>query len=368
MKMTKGLKIAIPVMTLIASAIPFTVSANEVQNPGTESPAAVVEEENKSTYSKFTGKVTEVRDNTLGTTFIRLEEGEQVYDFRVGENTILVTSEGVKPISDIKEGDELTVYYIMPLVNILIFPPQMEASVFVKEPAADSPLTIYVGRFDENLVSDDNYVKINEGGEKTKIYNSKGELVTEDIKGKDLAIVFGPMTMSIPGQTTPEIIVILDVEKDEASAESNTEATDNGVSTLPIELTDEDKSNLSTGIVESLKGGGYIVMNETIEAPEAFALGNYVMVPLRAIAEAAGYEVKWDEGLQAITVGFHVTLTIDKDYYTFARMAPIELGQAPVNVDGVTYVPMEFFDRVLGLEINVADGNIVVSQKPQIHD
>jgi len=373
MKFSKGLKAAIPVFALAVSMVPFNTFAQETTpNENNANTPGIMENENKATYSVFKGKVSDVRKNTLDTTFIRVEEGEQMYDFTVGDNTIFLTAEGVKPITDIKEGDELTVYYIQPLVNILIFPPQMQATVFVKEPGMDTPLSIYVGRFDENLVSDDNFMKINEGGEKTKIVDSTGKEVKEDIKGKDLAVVFGPMTMSIPGQTTPEMIVILDVEKDEtettappAEATETPEAENNGTTeAVPptLELSDEEKQAMNGALAESIKDGKITVFGNEIEAPQPFVENGHVMLPLRAIAEAADYNVQWNADIAAITVGNAITLKVGEDYYTFARMAPITLGQAPVNVDGHVFVPMDFFNKVMRLDANVADGNIVITE------
>lgn len=365
MKFSKKLKVAIPVMALTLSMVPFNAFAAEVSE-NTDQPS-ITEEKRKVIYSDFKGSVTDVRDNTYGTTYIRLEAGEQMYDFVVQDNTIFVTAEGVKPVADIKEGDELTVYYIQPMVNILIFPPQLPASVFVKEPAEEDGLSIFVGRFDENLVSDSNYLKINEGGEGTKIVNSKGEEVDEAIAGKDLAVVYGPSTRSIPAQTTPELIVILDVEKEEEAQEENKEETlpegaTGGVTNLPYVLSDEEKAKMAAGIAESITDTKITVSGNEVDAPATYALGGSVMFPLRAVAEAAGFDVIWNGELGTINVGRGISLKIGEDSYTVAKMMPVSLGQAPVINNGHTYVPMNFLSDIMNLEVVIADGHVTINE------
>ena len=73
------------------------------------------------------------------------------------------------------------------------------------------------------------------------------------------------------------------------------------------------------------------------------------MVPLRAVAEALGYEVIWEGATQSVYLNNVISLTIGKDYYTRGRMAPIELGTAPELTDSRTYVPLSFFKQVIGM-------------------
>ena len=96
---------------------------------------------------------------------------------------------------------------------------------------------------------------------------------------------------------------------------------------------------------------------DTSMLPKApYAENNTYMVPLRLVAEALGYTVTWDEKSGAVTV---------EDAYT--QMATLYDGTAEVSIkgklkvidlsreiknacetviyDGVTYVPMEFFDE-----------------------
>ena len=76
-----------------------------------------------------------------------------------------------------------------------------------------------------------------------------------------------------------------------------------------------------------------------------------VMIPLREVVEGLmGLDVKWIQETQSVEVGSGpqwTSITIGKNAYFFARVAPFELSQAPEIKDGLTYVPIEFLTRVL---------------------
>lgn len=87
---------------------------------------------------------------------------------------------------------------------------------------------------------------------------------------------------------------------------------------------------------------------------------NATMIPVRAIAEALGYEVGWEEEANRVTLNRgaqYITMTLDQDAYTFSRMAPVSLGSAPILVnDSTTYVPVSFLSEILGAEYTI-DGD-----------
>ena len=88
---------------------------------------------------------------------------------------------------------------------------------------------------------------------------------------------------------------------------------------------------------------------ELLEAPEAFQLEDgTVMVPLRAIAEALGYDVNWDNELRSVRLGVAIHLWIDNTEVHIGRMAPLHISAAPQIVNDRTYVPLDFLRNVLG--------------------
>jgi len=97
-------------------------------------------------------------------------------------------------------------------------------------------------------------------------------------------------------------------------------------------------------------GWPILVDGEQIEAPAAFQTEDgIVMVPVRAIAEALGYDVNWDHEAKSVRLGVAIHLWIGNNEVHFGRMAPIMISTAPQIVDGSTYVPLDFFRTVLGL-------------------
>ncbi len=91
------------------------------------------------------------------------------------------------------------------------------------------------------------------------------------------------------------------------------------------------------------------VNNEMLDA-DTYVDGEHVMLPLRAICEALGYEVGYDNEstMISLTKGAHyITMYPTKDEYTFSKMAPVSLGIAPQLVDDRTYVPVSFVENIL---------------------
>ena len=130
-----------------------------------------------------------------------------------------------------------------------------------------------------------------------------------------------------------------------------------GIVTLPGEVELDELGPIELN-------GEVVVDNEILEnAPAPFVLetedGEVVMIPLRAIAEALGYDVTWNGYLRSIQLGVGIHLWIGETEVIFGRMAPLEISVAPVIVDNLTFVPLDFF-RVLGYTSYVFEGQIVV--------
>lgn len=86
-----------------------------------------------------------------------------------------------------------------------------------------------------------------------------------------------------------------------------------------------------------------------------------VMLPLRDVLESLGYKVTWNGELQSIEISKGTQWTsikLDNNSYFKNKMAPQKLSAAPSLIDGSTYVPMEFFVEMLGLGLQVKEGNI----------
>jgi hypothetical protein len=147
-----------------------------------------------------------------------------------------------------------------------------------------------------------------------------------------------------------------------------------GIMTLPGDISGEyagfetlpgyieagwDESDLPT------LNGETVVNNVIIEdAPAPFWYeaehGGVLMVALRPVAQALDFDVSWNGYLQSIQLGVAIHLWIGNTEVHFGRMAPLEISAAPMIVDGVTFVPIDFFRTVLNQTAYVFEGQVVV--------
>ena len=71
---------------------------------------------------------------------------------------------------------------------------------------------------------------------------------------------------------------------------------------------------------------------------------NRIMVPVREVAYGLDITpVTWFGDTRTVQLGIALSFTLDVDSYAFGRMAPIELGQAPILKGNLTYVPIDLF-------------------------
>jgi len=134
-----------------------------------------------------------------------------------------------------------------------------------------------------------------------------------------------------------------------------------GIMTLPEEIDWSELDDFDTLILN-----GEVVVNNVIleDAPLPFLLetenGDVVMVPLRVVAAALDYGVSWNGYLRSVQLGVGIHLWIGSTEVHLGRMAPIEISVAPVIVDSLTFVPLDFFRNVLGQTAYVFEGQVVI--------
>lgn len=157
-------------------------------------------------YMSFRGTVIAVEDFNTGefgagcSKMISLRNDEGVLT-----NFILTPDTFVLDQSMLMVGDIVTGYYDANKPAILIYPPQFTALVMVKEMNNRS---VKVSHFNRQLVSDDHQLQINIGP-RTSIITTNGQAISDHIGNRDLVVVYGPSTKSIPAQTTPYQIIVL---------------------------------------------------------------------------------------------------------------------------------------------------------------
>ncbi|MEH7074230.1 hypothetical protein [Neobacillus drentensis] len=101
-------------------------------------------------------------------------------------------------------GDQVTGYYDGNAPVPLIYPPQYRALVIVKDSTYQ---TVKVDYFDHQLVSSDGSLRLNLSPY-TQIVLTNGQPFTKNPASRNLIVIYGPATKSIPAQTTPYRIIV----------------------------------------------------------------------------------------------------------------------------------------------------------------
>ncbi|MBX4261384.1 hypothetical protein KTC96_00960 [Clostridium estertheticum] len=102
-------------------------------------------------------------------------------------------------------GDIVTGFYDANAPTVLIFPPQFRAIVIAKDLLYQN---VKVDYFNNNLVSSDNNLKLNIAPW-TQIVLENGQSFTQSPTNRNLIVVYGATTRSIPAQTSPYKIIVM---------------------------------------------------------------------------------------------------------------------------------------------------------------
>lgn len=156
-------------------------------------------------FLSFSGVVTEIHDMYLGENedegcnqlFTVVNRHGEVVNFSVSPSTYL--------IDQVSIGDMVTGYYDGDLPVILIYPPQYQAIVLVKEVQDQH---VKVDYFNNQLISSDQQLQLNISPN-TTIELTNGLPFNRRPANRDLVVIYGPTTHSIPAQTSPYKIIVL---------------------------------------------------------------------------------------------------------------------------------------------------------------
>jgi hypothetical protein len=102
-------------------------------------------------------------------------------------------------------GDTVTGFYDTTVPVPMIYPPQYVAAVMAKMIPGRLVTVDYFGR---DLVSSDGNLKLNIGPN-TVVMLKNGQAFSGRPVGRDLTVLYGPTTRSIPAQTTPYQIIVM---------------------------------------------------------------------------------------------------------------------------------------------------------------
>ena len=296
------------------------------------------------TIQSITARVNAEGKELDGSHFVQIEnvgtEGA-LTNFIVESDTLRLNE------NELKVGAKLTGWYDARKPVLAIYPPQFKAVAI----AVDEQLPVTkLDRFDAELLSQDGMLKLNVG-EETAITLLDGTAYAGDLANCDLAVFYTLSTHSLPAQTTPEKIIVLNLPAEE-------------------EVVPEEDAPSLLPPAEEIAAAPIVVAGELLaNAPAAFlSEDGVIMVPLRVIAEALGYTVQWDAETAGVMLNAAVSLRIGSNIYTYQRTAPIELGTAPVLHNSLTYVPLNFFTQVAKLNnAYYFEGQLVIdNEEPMV--
>lgn len=252
---------------------------------------------------------------------IASSDGE-LYLYKNSAALIIGADGGALSFDDLAEGDVIYYFVDQSSPMTLQLPVHYTADVIVVD-NGENPVLTELSRFDSELVNEENTLALNIG-ENTVLYGS------EEFLGGKAIIIYGNTTKSIPAQTTPAAVVVLDAD----------EAADLSAETADLSRVKE------------------ITVGDTVLSHIPVSVNNVQMLPVRAYAEALGFDVEWDAETKTVSVG-KAYFSLNEDSYVIGRAMPRALGQAPVlfalpgDEFALTYVPIAFFTEILGAEITV---------------
>lgn len=178
-------------------------------------------------YISFQGEVTEIADSK-----ITVKENE-TNSIMFHLNTIIIgTKDGqVMDAKDIKAGDKVIAIYTSHTPMALSYPGQMTPMMIIVQ---NSENNVKLDKFNEELVSSDGSLKlvINENT-KLEAYKTKQLITEKDLANKELLVIYGATTRSIPAQTLADGVVkvmvmpSLENEKKEQSGPNSNSNLDN---------------------------------------------------------------------------------------------------------------------------------------------
>ena len=159
------------------------------------------------TFKAFSGTVTHITDIPVGQhtesecykTFTVESEPNQMVNFVVAPTTYFVDH------AIISIGDVVSGYYDANAPVPLIYPPQFAALVISKKTPGQF---VTVSQFDEQLVNSDHSLQLHVGKD-TQVLLQNGQPFNGSLTNRDLIVVYGATTRSIPAQTTPSQIIVL---------------------------------------------------------------------------------------------------------------------------------------------------------------
>lgn len=258
----------------------------------------------------------------------------------IDNNTIVMNANGeAVNFSDLKAGDRINVVHSLAMTFSL--PPQTYAyAVIVNNEQAAVPQYIEAGKVatenDTTTIEskDGNYIIRVDKDTQIIPFKTKNIVTAQDIvEGTTLFAWYDIMTASMPAQATANKIMILP----------------------QIDNQDSEQVQVSVDAITVLDK--VIINGEELDLKDNKIKDkdNFVMLPLRPIAEKLGFGINWNEETNSVELvkgTVNAMLADGEDKYTIQHGKLLiqevkSVGMFPMNIDGYLYVPSDFFGILL---------------------
>ncbi len=158
-------------------------------------------------FNSFQGTVTMISDFPIGSNseeigcykLMSVDNGQgALVNFVVSPTTYFVDH------VIISVGDVITGFYDENTPTLMIYPPQYQAIIITKTTPYPN---VKVGFFDSQLTSSDGQLKLHISSN-TQLLLRNDQLFTGNPANRNLIVIYGPTTRSIPAQTTPFKVIV----------------------------------------------------------------------------------------------------------------------------------------------------------------
>jgi hypothetical protein len=298
MKMAKIIPIAMTALLVGSTAIAATTFA--ITGEATE------QEQVQPVFIKITGTIESV-DVREKARYYSIKEGENTNTLVVTADTLVFDNTGKKV--ELKKGDKIMAHSYANKPMPLIYPAQYSPEIVIVETEAMGIAA--VGTFDKNLLDANLSLKLHIS-EETELSSVSGKKVkVADLAEKNSLVFYTITTRSIPAQTTPHKVVVLDHREPDQEIATNS------------------------------------VIDEII-AKDFYEVEGTKMVPLRLLAEKLGYKVD-TTGKGAIISKGPQTYTITRGEKAYGYNKALRYFEvAPTLLEpGKTYVPVQFIQGLI---------------------
>lgn len=293
----------------IKKVIPFALTAMLISGVSPATDQAFAEERasqevtsDEKAYVKVEGTIVSV-EKQQAMTLYAIKQGEETPNLAITEETLVFDNAGRKV--ELKKGDKVSAYTNANKPMIMIYPPQYSPDAVIVETDASS--TAVVGMFDDELMDPYLQLQLNVADTTELSSLSGGDVAARDLKGHDLLVFYTMTTRSIPAQTTPEKVIVLDTK--EVNAERSV---------------------------------------EEIMADDHYMIDGVQMVPLRLVAERLGYVVD-STGVGAIVSKGARSYTVTRSQKEYGFNKSLRMFEvAPEMIEPrKTYVPVKFIEELM---------------------